>query len=295
MHRAKINPPNRPVGNFMLIGPTGVGKTKTVEVLARVLHGSEKNILIINCGEYQSDHEVAKLIGAPPGYLGHRETQAAITTTKLNAMASENSDLSVVLFDEVEKASDALQKLLLGVLDKGILRLGDSSTVLFYDSVIFLTSNVGSVEMNKCLKSSYGFEKAKLVDINSVAKRALKKKFSPEFLNRIDEILQFDVLSDEAISNIFDLEVEYIAIHLKEKYNVNFELIIDEIAKVALLKEGFSIENGARELKRVLCKRILFPITEYILDDINGNPCFAVCVEDGNVIIERNKIKTAAL
>jgi len=129
MFQAGLAPEGRPVGIFLLLGPTGTGKTKTVEALAEVLHGSEKNVLKVDCGEFQMEHEVAKLIGAPPGYLGHRETQPMLTQQKLNAVTSEKSSLSLVLFDEIEKAAPSMTRLLLGVLDKGQLRLGDNSTV----------------------------------------------------------------------------------------------------------------------------------------------------------------------
>ncbi len=147
MFQAGLAPEGRPVGVFLLLGPTGTGKTKTVEALAEVLHGSEKNVLKVDCGEFQMEHEVAKLIGAPPGYLGHRETQPMLTQQKLNAVTSEKCSLSLVLFDEIEKAAPSMTRLLLGVLDKGVLRLGDNSTVNFEKSLVFLTSNLGAREM----------------------------------------------------------------------------------------------------------------------------------------------------
>src|SRR5579859_7762865 len=147
MFQAGLAPEGRPVGVFLLLGPTGTGKTKTVEALADVLHGSEKSVLKVDCGEFQMEHEVAKLIGAPPGYLGHRETQPMLTQQKLNAVTSDRCGLSLVLFDEIEKAAPSLTRLLLGVLDKGVLRLGDNSTVNFEKSLVFLTSNLGAREM----------------------------------------------------------------------------------------------------------------------------------------------------
>src|SRR5438067_799236 len=126
MHRAGLAPEGRPVGVFLLLGPTGTGKTRTVEALAEVLHGSEKHMLRVDCGEFQMDHEVAKLIGAPPGYLGHRETQPMLTQQKLTSVTTDSSNLSLVLFDEIEEAAPSMTRLLLGVLDKGLLRLGDN-------------------------------------------------------------------------------------------------------------------------------------------------------------------------
>src|SRR5229473_7197459 len=158
MFQAGLAPEGRPVGVFLLLGPTGTGKTKTIEALAEILHGSEKNLLKVDCGEFQMEHEVAKLIGAPPGYLGHRETQPMLTQQKLSAATSESSNLSLVLFDEIEKAAPSMTRLLLGVLDKAALRLGDNTTVNFERTLIFLTSNVGSRELRKELRPDFGFE-----------------------------------------------------------------------------------------------------------------------------------------
>src|SRR5580700_1956603 len=160
MYQAGLAPEGRPVGVFLLLGPTGTGKTKTVEALAEVLHGSEKNVLKVDCGEFQMEHEVAKLIGSPPGYLGHRETQPMLTQQKLNAVTSEKCSLSLVLFDEIEKAAPSMTRLLLGVLDKGILRLGDNSTVNFEKSLVFLTSNLGAREMMREINPDFGFQSA---------------------------------------------------------------------------------------------------------------------------------------
>src|SRR3989441_2556655 len=160
MFVAGLAPEGRPVGVFLLLGPTGTGKTKTVEALADVLHGTEKNLLKVDCGEFQMEHEVAKLIGAPPGYLGHRETQPMLTQQKLNAITSEKCNLSLVLFDEIEKAAPSMTRLLLGVLDKGILRLGDNSIVNFEKSLVFLTSNLGAREMMREINPDFGFQSA---------------------------------------------------------------------------------------------------------------------------------------
>src|ERR1700690_1735555 len=135
MYRANLTPEGRPAGIFLLLGPTGTGKTKTVEALADVLHGSPKKLLKVDCGEYQMEHEVAKLLGAPPGYLGHRETQPLLTQQKVNGVSSDACDLSIVLFDEIEKAAASVARLLLGVLDKAVLRLGDNTMVNFEKSM----------------------------------------------------------------------------------------------------------------------------------------------------------------
>src|SRR5215475_15298944 len=147
MFQAGLAPEGRPAGVCLLLAPTGTGKTRTVEAIAEILHGSAKNLVKIDCGEFQMEHEVAKLIGAPPGYLGHRETVPMLTQQQLTAVTSEGCDLSLVLFDEIEKAAPSLTQLLLGVLDKAILRLGDNTSVNFERCLIFLTSNLGAAAM----------------------------------------------------------------------------------------------------------------------------------------------------
>src|SRR5579872_860438 len=185
MFQASLAPEGRPAGVFLLLGPTGTGKTRTVEALAEVLHGSSRHLLRVDCGEFQMEHEVAKLIGAPPGYLGHRETQPMLTQQKLNAVTSEKCSLSLVLFDEIEKAAPSLTRLLLGVLDKGVLRLGDNSTVNFEKSLVFLTSNLGAREMMKEINPDFGFgagagmERSDLTSkLQNIALVAVRKKFS---------------------------------------------------------------------------------------------------------------------
>src|SRR5271165_724340 len=198
MHQAGLAPEGRPVGVFLLLGPTGTGKTRTVEVLAQALHGSEKHLLRVDCGEFQMEHEVAKLIGAPPGYLGHRETQPMLSQQKLTAVTSDKSGLSLVLFDEIEKAAPSLTRLLLGVLDRGLLRLGDNSVVNFEKSLVFLTSNLGAREMMKEINPEFGFQSVRGAErsdltgkLQNIALVAVRKRFSPEFVNRIDCIITY--------------------------------------------------------------------------------------------------------
>src|SRR5438270_4408599 len=192
MFQAGLAPEGQPAGVFLLLGPTGTGKTRTVEALAEVLHGTARHVLRIDCGEFQMEHEVAKLIGAPPGYLGHRETHPILTQQRLLAATSERSPLSLVLLDEIEKAAPSMTRILLGILDKGTLRLGDNSNVNFERSLIFLTSNLGARQMANALNPAFGLcsctpPQADLGrKLERIGTAAVRRRFSPEFVNRID-------------------------------------------------------------------------------------------------------------
>src|SRR6476620_7483858 len=258
MFQAGLAPEGRPVGVFLLLGPTGTGKTKTVEALAEVIHGSEKNLLKVDCGEFQMEHEVAKLIGAPPGYLGHRETQPMLTQQKLNAVTTDRCGLSLVLFDEIEKAAPSLTRLLLGVLDKGVLRLGDNSTVNFEKSLVFLTSNLGAREMMKEISPDFGFQAGAMTErpdltskLQNIALVAVRKRFSPEFVNRIDCIITYQPLTAESLSAILDKQIVDLQSHVNTRLgNRSFVLDVPAEPRQFLLKKGTSPEYGARELNR---------------------------------------------
>src|SRR5215469_17799881 len=190
---AGLNVPGHPVGNVLLLGPTGVGKTRVVEAAAEILFGDEGAIIKVDCAEFQHSHEISKLIGSPPGYLGHRETHPLITEEALAKNHRGELKLSFLLFDEIEKASDALWQLLLGVLDKATLTLGDNRRVDLSQTIIFMTSNLGAVQITELMTGSIGFAPAKgprmVMDdldqkIYRTANEAAKRKFSPEFMNR---------------------------------------------------------------------------------------------------------------
>lgn len=277
MYQAGLSPEGRPVGVFLLLGPTGTGKTRTVEALAEVLHGNAKNVLRIDCGEYQMEHEVAKLIGAPPGYLGHRETQPLLTQVKLNAVMSEQNNLSIVLFDEIEKAAGSLQRLLLGVLDKATLRLGDNSTVNFERSLIFLTSNLGAREMARELRPEFGLETAAVRPIDggrtaakrleTVAVAAVKRKFAPEFVNRIDLMLTYQSLDAAALEKILELQVQSLQEHLDRRLGErSFYLDVSKRSRQFLLRHGTSVEYGARELKRTMHRFVMQPLAALVAE-----------------------------
>src|SRR5437660_5599868 len=211
MYQSGLAPEGRPAGVFLLVGPTGTGKTKTVEAIAELLHGSERKLVKIDCGEFQMEHEVAKLIGAPPGYLGHRETTPFLTQQQLTEATSPESDLALVLFDEIEKAAHSMTKLLLGILDKGILRLGDNSVVNFEKSLIFFTSNLGAREMLRVIGPDIGFQTSSprpradlTAKLEGIALGAVRKRFSPEFVNRIDAVVTYQPLGIESMETILD-------------------------------------------------------------------------------------------
>jgi ATP-dependent Clp protease ATP-binding subunit ClpA len=272
MFQAGLAPEGRPVGIFLLLGPTGTGKTKTVEALADVLHGSEKNVLKVDCGEFQMEHEVAKLIGAPPGYLGHRETQPMLTQQKLNAVTSEKSNLSLVLFDEIEKAAPSMTRLLLGVLDKGLLRLGDNSTVNFEKSLVFLTSNLGAREMLREISPEFGFQSVRTAErsdltgkLQAIGLGAVRKRFSPEFVNRIDAIITYQPLTPESLSAILDKQIADLQNHVNTRLgNRSFTLDVPADARQFLLQKGTSSEYGARELNRTIHRHLTQPLATMV-------------------------------
>lgn len=270
MFQAELSPEGRPAGVFLLLGPTGTGKTRTVEALADVLHGSQRNILKIDCGEFQMEHEVAKLIGAPPGYLGHRETTPMLTQQKLGAVTSERSGLSLLLFDEIEKAAPSMTRLLLGVLDKAILRLGDNATVNFERTLIFLTSNLGAREMRQELTPDFGFEallpaRAESGKLSAIGTAAVKRKFAPEFVNRIDAVITYRPLDAASLRAIVDQQIDELARHIENRLNDRaFDLSVGADAREFLLSRGTSVEYGARELKRTILRHLTQPLAAMV-------------------------------
>ena len=277
---AGLNAPGRPVGVFFLMGPTGTGKTRTAETLAEFLHGTDKNVLRIDCGEFQMEHEVAKLIGAPPGYLGHRETHPVLSQAKINAVSSEKNPLSIILFDEIEKASASLWRILLGVLDKATLRLGDNTSADFQKTIIFMSSNLGAKEMAEIFSGGFGFNKLaseivtpttftdqNFAAIQKIGLGALSRKFPPEFPNRVDEIVTYRPLNPEMLKKITLLELNKIQSQITERLGARaFNLNYDEAALSFITKSGTSIQYGARELKRVVNRFLLNPLADDFID-----------------------------
>jgi ATP-dependent Clp protease ATP-binding subunit ClpA len=274
---ANLNAPGRPIGVFFLMGPTGTGKTRTAETLAELLHGTEKNVLRIDCGEYQMEHEVAKLIGSPPGYLGHRETHPVLSQAKINGVASEKTPISIVLFDEIEKASASMWRLLLGILDKATLRLGDNTSADFQKTIIFMSSNLGAKEMAALFSGGFGFGRKEVkveiyneqqfAAIEKIGMGALARKFPPEFPNRVDEVITYRPLNPENLRKITILELNKIQNQIIERLGAKaFTLSYDDTAIEFITKHGTSVQYGARELKRVVNRHLMNPLADDYID-----------------------------
>ena len=272
MFLAGLNPPGRPVGNLLFLGPTGSGKTRVVEAVAEALFGDAKALIKIDCAEFQHSHEIAKLIGSPPGYLGHRETHPLLTQEALNQWHTEKLKMSILLFDEIEKASDALWQLLLGILDKATLTLGDNRRVDLSQCLIVMTSNLGAGEMNELINGSMGFQiKPDSIDakldskIDRTAVDAARRKFSPEFMNRIDKIVVFRTLKPEHLEQILEIELGMVQQRiLQATGNNQFVFSCTPQVKKFLLVEGTDLKYGARHLKRAIERNIVFPLANLV-------------------------------
>ncbi len=272
MFLAGLNPPHRPVGNLLFLGPTGSGKTRVVEAVAEVLFGTALACLKIDCAEFQHSHEIAKLIGSPPGYLGHRETHALLTPERLDQWQTEEVKLSLLLFDEIEKASDSLWQLLLGILDKATLTLGDNRQTDLSRCLIFMTSNLGAAEMTSMVQQGLGFgPKRQTMDetmqekIGRVAKEAARRKFSPEFMNRIDKVVVFRSLVPADLEKILDLELALVQQRVDTSTAGNrFQFYCSAAVKEYLLKEGTDARYGARHLKRAIERHLVFPLANLV-------------------------------
>jgi ATP-dependent Clp protease ATP-binding subunit ClpB len=272
MFLAGLNPPGRPVGNLLFLGPTGSGKTRVVEALPEALFGDARACIKIDCAEFQHSHEIAKLIGSPPGYLGHRETHPLLTQEALNQWHTDKLKLSVLLFDEIEKASDALWQLLLGILDKATLTLGDNRRVDLSQCIIIMTSNLGASEMSNMMDGGLGFaSKTTVVDsklddkINRSALDAARRKFTPEFMNRIDKAVVFGTLRPEHLEQILEIELGMVQQRvLMASPAYQFVFNCTPKVKSFLLHEGTDPKYGARHLKRAIERNLVFPLANLV-------------------------------
>src|SRR5438105_8581454 len=272
MFLAGLNPPGRPVGNLLFLGPTGSGKTRVVEAMAEALFGDSRACIKIDCAEFQHSHEIAKLIGSPPGYLGHRETHPLLTQEALNQWHTDNLKLSILLFDEIEKASDALWQLLLGILDKATLTLGDNRRVDLSQCIIIMTSNLGAGEMSSLVDGGLGFaQRPTEVDatfdekINRTATEAARRKFTPEFMNRIDKTVVFKTLRSEHLQQILEIELGMVQQRILMASATNqFVFSCTPRVKNFLLHEGTDPKYGARHLKRAIERHVVFQLANLV-------------------------------
>ncbi len=268
---AGLNSPGRPVGNLLFLGPTGSGKTRIVEAGAEILFGDPRAIIKVDCAEFQHSHEIAKLIGSPPGYLGHRETHPLITQEALSANHTDKLKLGFLLFDEIEKASDALWQLLLGMLDKATLTLGDNRRVDLSQTVIFMTSNLGGGEITELMEGGMGFIQPKDKPITGLdekvektAVEAARRKFSPEFMNRLDKIVVFHSLQRDQLEEVLEIELGQVQQRVLETARGQFLFRVTSAAREFLLTEGTDQRYGARHLKRAIERNIVYPLANLL-------------------------------
>src|SRR5881628_378393 len=271
---AGLNPPGRPVGSLLFLGPTGSGKTRIVEAAAEILFGDSRAVIKVDCGEFQHSHEIAKLIGSPPGYLGHRETHPLITQEALAASHTDKLKLSFLLFDEIEKASDALWQLLLGMLDKATLTLGDNRRVDLSQTVIFLTSNLGGGEITELMQGGMGFVQPKDKPVTGLdekvertAVEAARRKFSPEFMNRLDKVVVFHPLRREQLQEVLNIELGQVQQRVLDTAKGQFLFRVTDTGREFLLKEGTDQRYGARHLKRAIERHVVYPLANLLATD----------------------------
>ncbi|MBI4160365.1 MAG: ATP-dependent Clp protease ATP-binding subunit [Candidatus Yanofskybacteria bacterium] len=277
---AGMSSPRKPVGSFLFLGPTGSGKTRIVEAMAKNLTGNERALVKINCAEYCHSHEIAKLIGSPPGYLGHRETHPKLSQAVLNQYQTEKVQLSLVLFDEIEKASGSLWNLLLGILDKATLSLGDNSVVDFSQCIIFLTSNLGAREISSILRPNLGFaagvEQLRLggrdteiaSKITHTSEEAARRNFTPEFINRLDKIVVFKPLGPEEFKKILEIELRLFQQRIFDSIGSrSFIFSVSEGVRDYLLREGTDERYGARYLQRAIERLVVNPFSNLVATD----------------------------
>jgi ATP-dependent Clp protease ATP-binding subunit ClpA len=271
VYRAGLNTPGRPIGTLLFLGPTGTGKTRSVEAAAEVLFGNPNAFVRIDCAEFQHPHEISKLVGAPPGYLGHRETPPLLSQESIDSYQTDRSRVTLVLFDEIEKASDALWQLLLGVLDKATLTLGDNRRVDFSNTIVVLTSNLGAREMERLTEEPLGFSSrasqiGEVLDkhLFKVGLEAARRKFSPEFMNRLDKVIVFQRLTDESMRKILDLELQAVQRRILKLHQGRFLMRYTDAARRLLLETGTSAKYGARELKRTIERNVVLPLSNLV-------------------------------
>jgi ATP-dependent Clp protease ATP-binding subunit ClpB len=280
--RAGIGDPNRPIGSFIFLGPTGVGKTELTKALGQFMFNDDNAIIRVDMSEYTERHSMSKLIGSPPGYVGYDEAGQLTEAVRHRPYA-------VVLFDEIEKAHPEVFNLLLQVIDEGRLTDGKGRVVNFKNTIIILTSNIGSQFVEKM--ESIGFSNnSKMKDYGNMKEKvmeALKDNFRPEFLNRLDETIVFDILSEEAIAEIVKLRIKVVVDRLEGR-GIEFEISDEALAYLA--KEGYDPHYGARPLNRLIQNKILNPVASYIIGNgVKKGDAISVSVKNKELLIETKK------
>jgi ATP-dependent Clp protease ATP-binding subunit ClpA len=302
--RAGLNSPGRPVANLLFLGPTGAGKTRVVEATAEVLFGDPRAVIKVDCAEFQHSHEIAKLIGSPPGYLGHRETHPLITQEALAQYHTEKLKISFLLFDEIEKASDALWQLLLGILDKATLTLGDNRRVDLSQTMIFMTSNLGGSDITELMTGGMGFAPTVPADskprldekVEKTAAEAAKRKFAPEFMNRIDKTIVFHPLRSEQLEQILEIELGMVQQRVLETAKGRFLFRVTQSAREFLLKEGTDLKYGARHLKRAIERHIVYPLASLLAtEQVSLGDVISIDWERGETMLKFSKEVRGAL
>src|SRR6266850_332873 len=253
---AGLNSPGRPVGNLLFLGPTGSGKTRIVEAAAEILFGDPRAVIKVDCAEFQHSHEIAKLIGSPPGYLGHRETHPLITQEELSKSHTDKLKLSFLLFDE---------------LDKATLTLGDNRRVDLSQTVIFLTSNLGGGEITELMQGGMGFVQPKDTPaaglnekVERTATEAARRKFSPEFMNRLDKVVVFHPLRREQLEQVLEIELGQVQQRVLETAKGQFLFRVAPAGRDFLLQEGTDQRYGARHLKRAIERHVVYPLANLL-------------------------------
>lgn len=274
IYLAGMTAPRKPIGNLLFLGPTGSGKTRVVEASTEILVGNRLALIKIDCAEFQHSHDIAKIIGSPPGYLGHKETAPLLTQENLDHYHTDKLKITFLLFDEIEKADDALWQLLLGILDKATLTLGSNYQVDFSNCIIFMTSNLGSKEMSEFISGGIGFAPPpqsttifEEIDkkIYKTALESAKHKFSSEFMNRIDKVVVFRTLTHEHLKTILEIELAEIQGRILASQSDNvFIFTCSPEAKEFLLREGTELKYGARHLKRSIERHLVYPFSKFI-------------------------------
>ncbi len=272
---AGMSMPGRPIGNLLFLGPTGSGKTRVVEASAAILFGNPRAFIKIDCGEFQHSHEIAKLIGSPPGYLGHLETPPILTQEAIDQYQTDRLKITFILFDEIEKANEALWQLLLGILDKAILTLGNNCKVDLSRCVIFMTSNLGATKMSEMMHGGIGFTSGTKRDdmslailddkMRQAALEVAKRNFSPEFMNRLDKVVVFRTLTESNMRDVLDIELNEVRKRIiASKTELQFSFSCTAESKAFLLREGRDMKYGARHLKRALERYLVGPLSNLI-------------------------------